>query len=69
LALSSKQELFCWLTGTSLAIALFARSHTFYVTTATYCYGLALLLVMGISVLVAVQEKPGSSPPVAESYC
>jgi len=46
LALSPKQELFCWLTGTSLAIALFARSHTFYVTTATYCYGLALLPVI-----------------------
>jgi hypothetical protein len=45
--LSPKQELFCWLTGTSLGIALLLLSHTFYVTTATYFYGLALLSVVG----------------------
>ena len=41
--LSWKQELLCWLTAGLLAIALLELSHTFYVTSATYAYGLPLL--------------------------
>ena len=60
MALSPKQELFCWLTGTSLAIALFARS--FYVTTATYCYGLALLLVIAFLFWLRFRKNPARRP-------
>jgi O-antigen/teichoic acid export membrane protein len=62
LALSSKQELFCWVTCTSLAIALFVLSHTFYVTTATYCYGLALLSVVGFLFVFRFRKKPVPEP-------
>ena len=62
MALSSKQELFCWLTGTSLAIALFALSHTFYVTTATYCYGLASLLVVAFLFCLRLRKNPARRP-------
>jgi len=62
LALSSKQELFFWLTGTSLAIALFVLSHTFYVTTAKYCYGLAALLVVAFLFCLRLRKNPARRP-------
>ena len=62
MALSSKQELFFWLTGTSLAIALFALSHTFYVTTAKYCYGLAALLVVAFLFCLRLRKNPARRP-------
>ena len=46
MTLSSKQEFLCWLAGTLVAIGLFIKSHTFYVTTATYCYGVSLFVVI-----------------------
>ena len=39
---SAKQELFCWLTGSYLAMEFFSRSHTASVTTETFYYGVAL---------------------------
>ena len=62
MALSSKQELFFWLTGTSLAIALFVLSHTFYVTTAKYCYGLAALLVVAFLFCLRLRKNPARRP-------
>jgi amino acid transporter len=62
LALSPKQELFFWLTGTSLAIALFVLSHTFYVTTAKYCYGLAALLVVAFLFCLRLRKNPARRP-------
>jgi amino acid transporter len=62
LAPSSKQELFCWLAGTSLAIVFFALSHTFYVTTATYCYGLALLSLVAFLFWLRFRRNPDRRP-------
>jgi len=60
MTLSSKQELFCWVIGSVVAIGLFVHSHTFYVTAATYYYGIALLSVMVF--LFWLRFRKGSSP-------
>ena len=62
MTLSTKQELFCWLAGSLLAVVLFALSHTFYVTAATYCYGLALLSVVGFLFWFRFRNKPVPEP-------
>jgi hypothetical protein len=54
--------LFFWLTDTSLAIALFVLSHTFYVTTAKYCYGLAALLVVAFLFCLRLRKNPARRP-------
>jgi len=59
---SPQQELFCWLTGSLVAVALLALSHTFYVTAATYGYGLALLSVVGFLFWFRFRKKPVPEP-------
>jgi len=60
--ISPKQELACWLAGSLLAIALFLRSHTFYVTAETYCYGAAFLSVLVFLLWVRFRRRSIPSP-------
>jgi hypothetical protein len=62
MALSWKQELFCWLSGTVAAILLFAFSHTFYVTHRTFYYGASLVAVGGFLYWIRFRKKPSPQP-------
>jgi len=60
--LSSIQELVCWLATGSTAVALWLLSHTFYVTTATYSYGLVLLSLVVFMFWFKSRTRANSRP-------
>jgi drug/metabolite transporter (DMT)-like permease len=62
IALSSKQELFCWLIGGVATIVLFLHSDTFNVIAATYYYGFALLSMVAFLFWLRFRKRPSPQP-------
>ncbi len=62
MALSSKQELFCWLIGSVAAIGLFGYSDAFKLTAATYCYGFALLSIVVFLFWLKFRKRASPEP-------